>query len=243
MVWVERGWNEVFMANPRGWGARGSRRRTGLDLAGELLEHQVLVLHLGDEARCLEEALAVPPGRPCASFQCVSASTPQADVSLVSVFLMSSTSRSCSEWKTWWIGGQADVLVDAAVAGEEVRVQHLVVVRAGGLVGEVGRGDVVGVRLGASAAWPDCGRGPAGLGSALCAMSVRNGVSKCRAFAGTGTGLARLPSTRPVVGHVLRQAACGPGMNLPYGSAAIIGMFVHVTVDELEARAGSRPAP
>ena len=37
-----------------------------------------------------------------------------------------------------------------------------------------------------------------GAGSALWAMSVRNGVSKCVTLAGTGTGLARLPSTRPV---------------------------------------------
>ena len=35
-----------------------------LHLAGELLEHQVLVLHLGDEARGLEQPLAVLPVRP-----------------------------------------------------------------------------------------------------------------------------------------------------------------------------------
>ena len=35
----------------------------GLDLAGELLEHQVLVLHLGHEAGRLEQALAVPAVR------------------------------------------------------------------------------------------------------------------------------------------------------------------------------------
>ena len=34
-----------------------------LDLPCELLEHQVLVLHLRDEAGGLEEPLAVPPGR------------------------------------------------------------------------------------------------------------------------------------------------------------------------------------
>ena len=35
----------------------------GLDLAGELLEHQMLVLHLGAELRGLEQALAVPVQR------------------------------------------------------------------------------------------------------------------------------------------------------------------------------------
>src|SRR5262249_3840582 len=34
-----------------------------LDLAGELLEHEVLILHLGAEARRLEDALAVAPAR------------------------------------------------------------------------------------------------------------------------------------------------------------------------------------
>ena len=34
-----------------------------LDLAGKLLEHEVLVLHLGHEAGGLEETLTVPAGR------------------------------------------------------------------------------------------------------------------------------------------------------------------------------------
>src|SRR5215218_93049 len=65
----------------------------------------------------------------------------------------------------------------------------------------------------------------AGLGSALCAMSVRKGVSKWSASAGTGTGLARSPSTSPLLVTYCGRPF-GPGMNLPYGSAAIIGMFV-----------------
>ena len=38
-----------------------------LDLAGELFEHQVLVLHLGAELRGLEQAFAVPDQRRCSA--------------------------------------------------------------------------------------------------------------------------------------------------------------------------------
>ena len=68
--------------------------------------------------------------------------------------------------------------------------------------------------------WLGCGDG-----SALCAMSVRNGVSKCSTLTGTGTGMAMLPSTRPVV-VTYCGSPFGPGLNLPYGSTASIGMFV-----------------
>ena len=82
-----------------------------LHLARELLEDEVLVLHLGDEAGGLEQALAVAVARrrvrpPSASARhCGERSaTPSADVSRRrGVCLMSSTSRSCSEWKIWWI--------------------------------------------------------------------------------------------------------------------------------------------
>ena len=39
---------------------RKERVDVRLDLAGELFEHEVLVLHLGGEARCLEQSFAVP---------------------------------------------------------------------------------------------------------------------------------------------------------------------------------------
>ena len=74
-----------------------------LDLAAELLEDQVLVLHLGDEPGGLEEPLAVPAVGTGGHFHSARAATPLAEVSLVRVFLMSSTSRSCSEWNTWWM--------------------------------------------------------------------------------------------------------------------------------------------
>ena len=54
-----------------------------------------------------------------------------------------------------------------------------------------------------------------GLGSALCAMSVRNGVSKYSTFAGTGTGAAVSPSTSPVLVTYWGSPRSGPGRNLP----------------------------
>src|SRR3954449_4900259 len=69
-----------------------------------------------------------------------------------------------------------------------------------------------------------------GDGSALCAMSPTNGVSKCTTFAGTGTGLAVLPSTSVTTPAAFLVTYCGspragPGRYLPYGSVASIGML------------------
>ena len=62
--------------------------------------------------------------------------------------LTCSTRWLCSEWKTWWIGGQADVLVAAAVAGDVVGVEQLVVVGSllAAVVDETGR-RAVSVRI------------------------------------------------------------------------------------------------
>ena len=56
-------------------------------------------------------------------------------------------------------------------------------------------------------------------------MSLRNAVSMRRTSAGAGTGVARLPSTRPLCVTYCGRPL-GPGMKLPYGSAAIIGMLL-----------------
>ena len=112
-----------------------------LDLAGELLEHQVLVLHLGDEAGGLEEARAVPnrqadgrarrrplgaePGRPQAGRRCRLGVEDGLDVVDQAVVL---GVEDLVDRR------QGDVLVAAAVTTDEVRVEHLVVVGAGRLV-------------------------------------------------------------------------------------------------------------
>ena len=96
-----------------------------LDLARELLEDEMLILHLGGEARRLEQALAVPvrdrrlavglqlraqrsaalakcraAARRCrlASHSLMKARSPLCRI----VSFCASTCRLCSEWKIWW---------------------------------------------------------------------------------------------------------------------------------------------
>ncbi|MNQ31698.1 hypothetical protein D3C85_450760 [compost metagenome] len=109
-----------------------------LDGPGELLEHQVLVLHFGAELRRLEQALAVPvqgrgvgrndsDGRqqPLVQERHIAACRCRQDHRLgvidQAVVLMVEDGMD---------GGQADVLVDPAVAGDVVRIQQFVVVEA-----------------------------------------------------------------------------------------------------------------
>src|SRR4029079_10629552 len=63
------------------------------------------------------------------------------------------------------------------------------------------------------------------VGVALWAMSLRNAVSMCKTSTGARTGAARLPSTNPVAVTYCGRP-WGPGVKLPYGSDAIIGMLL-----------------
>ncbi len=81
------------------------------------------------------------------------------------------------------------------------------------------------------------------VGSALCAMSVRNGVSKCSVSAGTATGFARSPSTRPDLVTYCGQAAGRAGDELPVRVGEDHRHVEHVGVGELEAEQVGRPAP
>ena len=103
-----------------------------LHLAGELLEHQVLVLHLGDEPGGLEQPLAVVPA--IARWRCRPPLGERRTASLGGddAVLMSLDEPVVLGVEDVVDGGQADVLVGPAVTGDEVRVEHLVVVRAGG---------------------------------------------------------------------------------------------------------------
>ena len=108
-----------------------------LDLARELFEHEMLVLHLGAELGRLEQAFAVPDqsvdlapacrqgsdiyGKPLVEEREIVAS---ARIDLLGV-LDQPVVLGVEDVVD---GGQADVLVDAAVAGDEVRVEQLVVV-------------------------------------------------------------------------------------------------------------------
>ena len=74
-----------------------------LHLARELLEHEVLVLHLGDEARRLEQPLAVVPAGAVRSraADATAGGLPQASAVALIRRSMSFTSRLCSEWNIW----------------------------------------------------------------------------------------------------------------------------------------------
>ena len=119
-----------------------------LDLAGEFLEHEVLVLHLGAELGGLEQALAVPDQgwRPAPGVGRAATST--ASHSLMKARSFGREHRVLGVLDQPVVlgmehvvdGGQADVLVDAAVAGDEVRVEQLVVV-LGVAVAGVGQAD------------------------------------------------------------------------------------------------------
>ena len=112
-----------------------------LDLAGELLEHQVLVLHLGAELRRLEQPLAVPLQRVDGGLADRQGADVHAEpfVQEGEVALGEHDGLGVLDQPVV-LGvehhvhrGQADVLVAAAVAGDEVRVEQLVVVEAVGL--------------------------------------------------------------------------------------------------------------
>ena len=115
----------------------------GLHLAGELLEYQMLVLHFGDEAGGLEEALAVPVqrgdtggvgqsrdlrhagqigGQPFVDDGQVAAGEDRQLVVFDQAVVFSVEDRVN--------GGQADIFVAASVAGDEVAVEQLVVISA-----------------------------------------------------------------------------------------------------------------
>ena len=115
-----------------------------LHLAGELLERQVLVLHLGHEPGGLEEALVVVPVRPVRRDR-----RPVGALGISEVRRLQHLVDHADEAVVLGVedvvhGREADVLVDPTVTGDEVRVEHLVVVRRAVAVIRDAR---IGVRL------------------------------------------------------------------------------------------------
>ena len=112
-----------------------------LDGAGELLEHEMLVLHLGAELAGLEQALAVPLQRvdlrlgggegrrrgagqqPLVEERAGRCSARSDLHGLIDQAVVLGVEDRVD-------GGEADILVHAAVAGDVVRVEQLVVVGA-----------------------------------------------------------------------------------------------------------------
>src|SRR3954454_4710084 len=116
---------------------------------------------------------------------------------------MSVTNRLCSEWKTWGIvvsamfslqrpSPQAACALSSSLSYVPAACSKKLVWPVVSVSATGGTGGVAGLL---SVSWGD--------GSALCAMSVRNGASKWTTFGGTGTGpvqpvlVAREHSTRP----------------------------------------------
>ena len=110
----------------------------GLHLAGEILEHEMLVLHLGAELGGLEQALAVPDQRgdlaPASVGRAGDGRSIQPFVDEGQVvgrqhdFLGVLDQPVVLGVEDVVDGGQADVLVGAAVAGDEVGIEQFVVV-------------------------------------------------------------------------------------------------------------------
>ncbi len=138
-----------------------------LHLACELLEHEVLVLHLGHEAGGLEEALAVPAVGRLGDRQLPLRQRGDAGRGgVVGEDVLEVVDQPVVLGMEDLVDrAERDVLVAATVAAGEVRVQHLVVVGAGGLVGEVRRRRVVEIRRRCHRRRArDCGQCPAGTG-------------------------------------------------------------------------------
>ena len=139
----------------------------GLHLAGELLEHEVLILHLGGEARGLKQALALPvqrvgEGQLIQSRQGGEVRRKPRDVGREPLVDKGRVRRAQDgqllrfdlaivlRVEHVMNGGQADILVAAPVAGGEVGVQQFVVI--GHLSATEVRGDriarhVIGISL------------------------------------------------------------------------------------------------
>ena len=115
-----------------------------LDLAREFLEHEMLILHLGAEFRSLEQTLTVPRGDIILELGNRGRADGNDATSVASHSLRNERAARDRVGQNDVFGvldeavvlgvedvvdrGQADILVDAAVAGDEVRVEEFVVV-------------------------------------------------------------------------------------------------------------------
>src|SRR4051794_1764395 len=165
-----------------------------------------------------------PSGVPVASFHSASAATPDGVVSAVSTPLTYSTSRSCSEWKIWWIVVSAMFSLTRPSPAQKWASSISSSYVPGGWWAKSAEATVSASGMSTTGGVAGLLSVSTGLGSALCAMSVRNGVSKCSASSGTGTGLTVSPSTRTSSAVLGRPSGpvvtywgspwSGPGMNL-----------------------------
>ena len=229
-----------------------------LDLAGEFLEHEMLVLHLGAELRRLEQALAVPLQRVRSAARRRPASTALTHRRSAQPLVEEGEVACVGEHDVLGVldqpvvlgvehvvdGGQADVLVDAAVAGDEVRVEQLVVVVA---VGQPLPGLARPISMSPSASLP--------IGTAVWAMSARKAwlVRSGAESASARSGPPRLPTMTSVVGRVRDAVGADAGDQLREAvrrrDEVAIGIgreqrhAADIEVGRAGCRACSRPAP
>ena len=181
-----------------------------LELAGELLEDEVLVLHLGAELGGLEESLAVPDeGAEVCRHRVDRRDQPLVEERKVT--------RRCGGHNDVLDvghepvvlrvehvvdGGQADVLVAAAVTGHEMRVEQLVVVVPSGRRDRVVGKAECGVGVGCLALRPRVVRDVVEEG--VTGADCQRGVDRC---AGCARGNRRRDRRRAArVRHDLREA-------------------------------------
>ena len=117
----------------------------GLNLAGKILEHRMLVLHFGAELGGLEQALAVPGQGGSVGGKGRRISWNGIDLGLIQVEVQPLVDKGhvlAGEHDFLGMlyqpvmlgmedvvdGGQADVFIDAAVAGNEVRIEQFIVI-------------------------------------------------------------------------------------------------------------------
>ncbi len=135
---------------------------TRLHGAGELLEHQVLVLHFGTELGRLEQALAIP--HQCVDLGLVGRQRGQRiEQPLVDEGQVARIEHGvlglCHQPVVLGVedrmyGGQADILVDPAVTGDVVRIKQFIVVRQLGAGLRVHRHGVAGIGIGIRYQYP-----------------------------------------------------------------------------------------
>ena len=156
-----------------------------LHLARELLEHQVLILHLGGETRGLEQSLAIPHQPIRAARQAIDRLqqplVDEVDIVGGQHHVLGMRHHAVMLGVEHMVdGGQTDILVAATVAGNEVGIEQLI---------------IIGVAAGL----------PIAKGQPHCSITV--GGLQCAVLAVEGTGVVRnvveegVIGTNHIIGH------------------------------------------
>ena len=203
----------------------------GLHLARELLEHEVLVFHFGDEPRRLEQPLTVAPTRagvhtvPRRDFgRCQEARRVDEPIDVIAEPVVLGVEDGVHR-------GQGDVLVAAAIAGDQMPVEQLVVIGAGVLGVDPEDADG-GVRIG------DQTRVGGGVVRDV-SEELMPGPERVGGDGDASPGVRRRVAFEEHVAwqHELREPV-GPGLEMAVGIGEQQRRVEHVLVDEVDAELG-----